>query len=98
VTVAIPDYTVTSAGTDCGDPRRQRAGIIANNAVMARLAADRGVAFVDIFEVSRRASDDRTLVAPDGLHPSGPQYRLWVERIAPVVSDLLAPASGGRCS
>ena len=31
----------------------------------------------------------RTLVAGDGLHPSGVQYAPWVERIAPVVARLL---------
>jgi lysophospholipase L1-like esterase len=33
-------------------------------------------------------------VADDGLHPSGAQYALWVERIAPVVAALLAGAPG----
>jgi len=28
-------------------------------------------------------------VADDGLHPSGKQYALWVDRIAPVVEELL---------
>ena len=41
-----------------------------------------GIAFVDIFDISLRAADDRSLVADDGLHPSGTQYGLWVERIA----------------
>ncbi len=88
VTVAIPDYTVTPAGSDYGDPRQQRDGIIANNAVMARLAGERGIAFVDIFDISSRAAEDRSLVAVDGLHPSGAQYGLWVDRIAPVVAGL----------
>lgn len=89
VTVAIPDYTVTPAGSDYGDLRGQHDGIVANNAVMARLAAERGIAFVDTFDISARAADDRGLVADDGLHPSGAQYALWVERIAPVVEELL---------
>lgn len=89
VAVAIPDYTVTPAGSDYGDPARQRAGIVANNATMARLAAARGIAFVDIFEISREAAMDRSLVADDGLHPSAAQYGRWVERIAPVVQALL---------
>ncbi len=57
---------------------------------MARLARDRGIAFVDTFDVSSRAADDRALVADDGLHPSGAQYALWVERIAPVIEELLS--------
>ena len=89
VTVAIPDYTVTPAGADYGDPRQQHDGIVANNAVMERLARERGIAFVDIFDLSLRAADDRSLVADDGLHPSGAQYALWVERIVPVVQRLL---------
>jgi lysophospholipase L1-like esterase len=89
VTVAIPDYTVTPAGADYGDPRRQHEGIVAANQTMSRLAADRGIAYVDTFDVSLRAATDRSLVAVDGLHPSGAQYGLWVGRILPVVEALL---------
>jgi lysophospholipase L1-like esterase len=91
VALAIPDYTVTPAGGDYGDPRRQHDGIVAHNATMARLAAERGIAFVDIFDISLEAASDGSLVAGDGLHPSGAQYARWVERIAPVVRELLAP-------
>jgi len=89
VTVSIPDYTVTPAGADYGDPADQHDGIVAANVVMARLAGERGITFVDIFDLSLRAADDRTLVADDGLHPSGAQYALWVERIAPAIDRLL---------
>ena len=89
VTVAIPDYTATPAGADYGDPAERHRGIVANNATMARRAAAAGIAFVDTFDLSLRARDDRALVASDGLHPSGAQYALWVERIAPVVERLL---------
>ena len=89
VTVAVPDYTVTPAGADYGDPAQRHDGIVAANTAMAREAAHRGVAFVDIFDVSLLARDDRTLVAADGLHPSGRQYGLWVDRIAPVVEGRI---------
>lgn len=89
VAVAIPDYTVTPAGANFGDPSRQSAGIAENNAIMARLAGERGIAFVDIFDISREAASDRSLVASDGLHPSGTQYARWVERLKPVVKSLL---------
>jgi lysophospholipase L1-like esterase len=88
-TVAIPDYTVTPAGADYGDPRRQHDAIVAANASMARLSAEHGIAWIDTFDVSLRAATERTLVAGDGLHPSGAQYALWVERIAPVVATLI---------
>lgn len=89
VTVSVPDYTVTPAGADYGDPTRQRAAIVAYNAVMQRLAGERGIAYVDIFDLSLRAAGDRSLVAGDGLHPSGAQYALWVERILPVVERMI---------
>ena len=94
VTVSVPDYTVTPAGADYGDPAQQHAAIVEANAVMTRLCRERGVAFVDIFDMSSRAAVDRTLVARDGLHPSGAQYAMWVDRIAPVVRRLLGGEVG----
>jgi lysophospholipase L1-like esterase len=90
VTVGTPDYTVTPAGADYGDPATQRAGIERVNAILAELTAKRGIRFVDIWAISQAAAIDRTLVARDGLHPSGAQYASWVERIAPAVIELLA--------
>ena len=89
VTVATPDYTVTPQGASYGEPAVQAAAIRAFNAVLRELATDRGIAFVDIHDLSLRAADERSLVADDGLHPSGAQYALWVERIGPVVARLI---------
>jgi acyl-CoA thioesterase I len=89
--VTTPDYTVTPAGADYGDPATQAAAIRRNNAINAELAAARGIAVVDIYDLSLRAGADRSLVASDGLHPSGAQYALWVERIAPAIRELLGP-------
>lgn len=89
VTITTPDYTVTPAGADYGDPRQQHDGIVAANATMARLARVRAIAHVDTFDISLRAASDRALVASDGLHPSGAQYALWVERIRPAVEGLV---------
>ncbi len=87
--VATPDYTVTPQGAAYGDPVQQAAGIRRNNEILLGLATARGIAFVDIHDLSLRAATDRSLVADDGLHPSGAQYALWVDRIAPVVAELL---------
>ena len=86
VAIGIPDYTATPAGADYGDPDAKHAAIVEANRTMARLVADRGISFVDIFDLSLEAARDRSLVAGDGLHPSGAQYARWVERIAPVVA------------
>ena len=86
--VTIPDYTVTPEGAAYGDPTQQSAGIVENNRLMTELAA--GIPVVDIYGISLAAGTDRSLVAPDGLHPSGAQYALWVEQIAPAMETLLA--------
>jgi len=90
VLVTTPDYTVTPAGADYGDPATQSAAVRRNNAINTELAEARGIAVVDIHDLSLLAATDRSLVANDGLHPSGAQYALWVERIVPVVSGALA--------
>jgi acyl-CoA thioesterase-1 len=87
--VTTPDYTVTPSGSDYGDPVQQAAGIRGNNAIISELAGVLGIAVVDIHDISLEAATDRTLVAPDGLHPSGAQYARWVERILPSVTTLL---------
>jgi lysophospholipase L1-like esterase len=88
--VTTPDYTVTPAGRDYGDPDVRRAGIVLVNHSLREVAAERGIAVVDIFDLSQRAATERSLVAGDGLHPSGEQYALWVDRIAPAVRELLS--------
>ena len=90
VLVTTPDYTVTPAGADYGDPATQSAAVRRNNAINTELAEARGISVVDIHDLSLLAATDRSLVANDGLHPSGAQYALWVERIVPVVSGALA--------
>lgn len=89
VVVTIPDYTVTPAGADYGDPAERSTAIAANNELMTRLAQERGIAVVDIWDISQEAAADPSLVADDGLHPSGEQYARWVDRLAPVVLELL---------
>ena len=87
--VTIPDYTVTPAGGTFGDPAQQSGGIRAFNTALATLADARGIVIVDIHDLSLRAAVDPSLVARDGLHPSGAQYALWVARILPAVEALL---------
>ena len=89
VAVSTPDYTVTPQGAGYGDPAARSAGIREVNSVLAQLAGRRAIAFVDIHDLSMLAATDRSLVADDGLHPSGAQYATWVDRIAPVVEGLL---------
>ena len=87
--VTTPDYTVTPAGGDYGNPATQSAGIRANNAIIAEVAGALGIVVVDIYEISLGAAPDRSLVASDGLHPSGTQYGRWVDAILPRLETML---------
>ncbi len=90
VCVATPDYTVTPQGSAFGSPEQQRAAIARNNELLGAACTARGIAFVpEIFEASKLAAFDPSLVAGDGLHPSGAQYATWVDAIQPVVETLL---------
>jgi len=61
---------------------------------MATRAAERTIRFVSIVSVADQVATDRSLVARDGLHPSGAQYARWVELIAPVVVEALVEPLG----
>jgi acyl-CoA thioesterase-1 len=90
VCIATPDYTVTPSGETFGDPVQQSDAIVRANAIMREACESRAIRFVpEVFEISQAARDDRTLVADDGLHPSGEQYRRWVDVIAPIVEELI---------
>ncbi len=96
VCVATPDYTRTPRGAEYGNPDLQSDRIVRVNAILREACEQRRITFVpDIFEISQAASDDPALVAEDGLHPSGEQYRRWVEAIAPVVEALLVASPDG---
>ncbi|MDP9046743.1 MAG: SGNH/GDSL hydrolase family protein [Bacteroidota bacterium] len=85
--LSIPDYGVTpfAGGNDASiGPQIDQFNAI-NKAETLRA----GVPYVDITDISRQAATDLTLIAPDGLHPSGKMYGLWIQRLEPLVSVRL---------
>ncbi|NJC24784.1 GDSL-type esterase/lipase family protein [Neolewinella antarctica] len=85
--VSIPDYAFTPTGG--GQPSISEAvGVF--NAAAAAIATRAGIIFCDIIVISRGGIREPALVASDGLHPSGLQYRRWVEEVLlNLVSTLL---------
>ena len=83
--MSIPDWGVTPFAAD-RDRQAVAADIDRFNEALADLTTGADVPLVDVTETSRAAPD---LVAPDGLHPSGEQYRRWVDLIAPVAEAAL---------
>lgn len=81
VVLSIPDWGVTPFAT--GRDRAQIAREIdAYNAANKQIALQYNVHYIDITPWTREAVTDNSLLASDGLHPSGKQYKRWAERIA----------------
>jgi lysophospholipase L1-like esterase len=89
IVVSIPDWGATPFAEG-----RDRAKIGAEidhfNAIAREESMRAGAHFADVTPVSRHASTDPTLVAPDGLHPSAKMYAQWVAVIEPEARLALA--------
>lgn len=81
VVISIPDWGATPFAS--GRDRAQIAAEIdAYNAANKEIALRYNVTYIDITPWSREAATDNTLLATDGLHPSGKEYKRWAEKIA----------------
>ena len=91
VLITIPDFGVTPQGMNYGGGRDISKGIAAFNIIIKEEAKKRDLTVVDIFEVSKKMKEDKTLVAADGLHPSAKEYAVWETMIFPDVVKILKP-------
>ncbi len=82
IVVSIPDYAYTPFG---GGRQSISEGIDKYNAANEAITRSLGVAYAQITPISREGLNDPSLVAGDGLHPSGKQYGRWVGVINPIV-------------
>ncbi|WP_431215586.1 SGNH/GDSL hydrolase family protein [Puia sp. P3] len=86
--LSIPDYSVTPFGKALADPARIAAQIDSFNIVGRQVTAVHGAAWLDITTQSRKAADDLSLVAVDGLHFSGKEYQNWARLMEPVIRGM----------
>jgi lysophospholipase L1-like esterase len=89
IVVSIPDWGATPFA-EGRDRTKIGAEIDHFNAIAREEAMRTGAHFADVTPVSRHASTDPTLVAPDGLHPSAKMYAQWVAVIEPEARLALA--------
>ena len=82
IVLSIPDWGATpfAEGRDRALISRETA---AYNDSARELVSAAGMRWVDVTESTRRMQDTPSLVAPDGLHPSGAMYRQWAELVLP---------------
>lgn len=78
--LSIPDWAYTPFG---GGSSHISDEIDEYNAIKKRIADEYGIAYIDVTTISRFGLSIPSLVAGDGLHPSGKQYEEWVKEIIP---------------
>lgn len=88
VVLSIPDWGVTPFAA-----LRDRAAIASEidafNAINRDEADKAGVHYVDVTPISRQAAQEPSLLAADGLHPSGTMYAAWAALALPVAKQAL---------
>lgn len=87
--VTIPDFGVTPTGHKYSRGRNIHEGIMGFNKIVSDEAHKRGLQVVDIFPISKKMGEDKSLVAKDGLHPSAKAYAEWEKLIFPAALELL---------
>jgi lysophospholipase L1-like esterase len=87
--ITIPDFSVTPNGPNYARGRDIAQGIQSFNKIIFEESAKRSLRVVDIFSLSQKMSDNPSLVASDGLHPSAKAYEEWEKIIFPAAFALL---------
>ena len=88
VIISIPDWGYTPFG-QAWDMQKISKEIDEYNAYAQEVADKHGVKFINITDITRRGLEDEDLVASDKLHPSAKAYKLFVERMAPIIISQL---------
>jgi lysophospholipase L1-like esterase len=86
--LSIPDWGVTPFAE--GRDRTQIAkDIDAYNAACKDITLAHKCHYMDITDSTRKNGTTQAYLAEDGLHPSGKEYKIWAERLAPIVAKVL---------
>lgn len=86
--VSIPDWGATPFGSSW-DRIRVTNEIDAFNRIIKGVCNTNNILYIDITQLSRRDPNNWIFVTGDGLHPSSLMYGLWLDKITPLVKELL---------
>lgn len=89
IVLTIPDFSATPAGNSLSRGVLVETIIVQFNTNIKKEALLRGIAVVDVFEMSKKMSTDPSLVLPDGLHPSAKAYKEWTDLLYPTAYKVL---------
>ena len=59
------------------------------NKVNKQLSEQYNVHYMDITASSKEMKNDSSLIAEDGLHPSGKEYKKWAYKVADYIKQVI---------
>ena len=86
--LSIPDWGATPFGSSW-DRIRITSEIDAFNRIIKGVCNTNNILYIDITQLSRSDPNNWIFVTGDGLHPSSLMYGLWLNKITPLVKELL---------
>ncbi len=86
--LSIPDYSATPF-VRVEDKAEVSMQIDQFNAINKDVTLQNGITYIDITSSTRQAAADPSLIANDGLHPSGKEYAVWAGMLAPLIKKVL---------
>ncbi|MEO6168174.1 MAG: SGNH/GDSL hydrolase family protein [Chitinophagales bacterium] len=84
IVVSIPDWGATPFA-EGRDREKIAVEIDRFNAINKEESLQQGVHYIDITPISRKGLNDTSLLAEDGLHPSGSMYSEWSQLLKQVI-------------
>ncbi|HEX5154652.1 MAG TPA: SGNH/GDSL hydrolase family protein [Parafilimonas sp.] len=86
--LSIPDYSVTPFAQQF-DTLQVSKEIDEFNAINKAITLSFNISYTDITPLTREAKNDASLIAIDGLHPSGKEYAKWAALLVPQIENVL---------
>lgn len=88
IVLSIPDWSVTPFAAN-NDSKKISEEINRFNSVCESVAKKFNTHFINITEETRKAANDRSLLATDHLHYSGKEHAVWAEKTAAVMKEII---------
>lgn len=86
--VSIPDYSVTPFVSQSNKAQVSKE-VDWFNAINKQATLSYGIVYIDITPGSREGATNAALIANDGLHPSGLEYKKWADLLFVKMRDVL---------
>ncbi|MBC7588941.1 MAG: SGNH/GDSL hydrolase family protein, partial [Chitinophagaceae bacterium] len=86
--VSIPDYSVTPFVSQSNKAQVSKE-VDWFNAINKQATLSYGIVYIDITTGSREGATNAALIANDGLHPSGLEYKKWADALFVKMREVL---------